>query len=446
MITDLRLLEARWALSAWAGREWVVSSILLTNARVYDIEQAQFREGMISIRNGFIEAIGQKITKSDQLEIDTEQMFLLPGLIDSHVHLCLPTEVSTSSEWVNKSDAEVALYAIKAAERTLLAGITTVRDCGSWNNVIAAVRTGIAAGQFLGPRIVSAGKQISTTTSSAEYMPGLFELGDGPDRLTEACRKQIKSGADFFILIATGAMFSHQSEGPDCLTFTREELATVAKIASDYRRTISAQGTSPEGIQRLVEIGVVSIEHGIFADQSSLELMAEKGTFLVPTLCVAKAMLADKVAANSFPDHIIRRYIDADPTHVGVVKTAHRLGVPIAMGTDAGSPGNHHGQNADECVEMHRRAGIPVAAVIRASTCDAAKLLGKHHQVGRLSRGLAADIIGCVEDPFDDITALTRVAFVMSRGAVVRNDLHKATLSTSRQFDVAETVHADRFR
>jgi imidazolonepropionase-like amidohydrolase len=396
-----------------------MGSIQLTNGSVYDVERGTFRRANITLRDGVIEGIHEKTPRiGDSRQIDVDHLYLLPGLIDCHVHLCLPSEVTKPDEWVQQSDAEVALYAIGAARRTLLAGITTVRDCGSWNRVIGAVRNAIKAGRFAGPRIVSAGKQISTTTGSADYMPALFDLGDGPSALAAAARSQIKHGADFFLLIATGAMFSHESEGPDCLTFTREELAAIAAIASDYRRPIAAQGTSPEGIRRLAEIGVTSIEHGIFADEQALELMAQKKVFLVPTLCVAKALLRDSVAAASFPQHIIRRYTSADPTHIEVVRTAQRLGVPIAMGTDAGSPGNHHGRNADECVEMCRRAGMSAEASIRAATCDAARLLGLGNQIGRLAAGMAADIIGCDDNPLEDITALTRIKLVIKDGTM----------------------------
>jgi imidazolonepropionase-like amidohydrolase len=184
-------------------------------------------------------------------------------------------------------------------------------------------------------------------------------------------------------------------------------------------RPVAAHAHAREGIRHAVEAGVASVEHGTFADRAVLRAMAASGTFLVPTLEAAEALLRHPEVLSALPPHLRARLTETREVHLEAVRTAHRLGVPIAMGTDAGTPGNHHGENAHECVDLVERVGMTPAESLAAATVGAARLLGQQGRLGTLDPGARADVVGLREDPLSDIRALTRVALVVKAGVPV---------------------------
>ena len=221
--------------------------------------------------------------------------------------------------------------------------------------------------------------------------------------------------------MATGGILSPESEDAASTQFTREEIAAAARVAHDNHKHLAAHAHAAEGIRNAVEAGADSIEHGSFADDEVLKLMAERGTFLVPTLCVTAAMMRDKAIREALAPHLRRRLVDFDARHCAAIRRAHQLKVPIAMGTDAGTPGNHHGDNAQEVVEMVTRAGLAPADALTASTLNPAKLLRQADRLGSLEPGKCADVIAVSRDPLKDITVLNEVDFVMKDGLVYKH-------------------------
>jgi len=401
----------------------------LTGGQIYDVEEGGYRRGEIAIddtcaQGGRIEAITATASPGAEDEvIDVDGAFLLPGLIDCHVHLAMPTWVADPAAAAARPEGLIAIHAAVAAERSLLAGFTALRDVGGWNYHEMAVRSAIEAGLIRGPRLFLAGRILSITTGGAQYYPGMYEVADGVEAVMAAARKQLAMGADLIKVMATGAMLSPESEDSRAIQYRPEELAAAVAVARDNYKPVAAHAHACQGIVNAVEAGVDSIEHGTFADDDALALMAERGTVLVPTCCVTQAMLADGAVAAAMPAHLKQRLLEFDAVHHDAVRRAHAAGVAIAMGTDAGTPGNHHGDNAQEIVQMVRDCGLTPAEAILAASLNGARLLRQADNLGSLEPGKCADIIGLNFDPLEDIEELRRVAFVMKGGVVVKDEL-----------------------
>jgi imidazolonepropionase-like amidohydrolase len=395
----------------------------LTGGQVYDVERGAFRRADIGIDGDRIRKIGRaRMTRADT-SIDMAGAWLLPGFIDCHVHLTLPTDVGDPSASRTRSDAAVALFTAWAAEQTLMGGITTARDVGGWNYVEMAVREAIEAGRAKGPRLFLAGKLLSITTGGIAYYPGMYDEANGPDQVRAAARRQIAAGADLIKIMATGAILSPESEDAHAIQFTLEEIKAAVEIAGDNFKHVAAHAHACRGIHNAVSAGVDSIEHGTFADAAAWKRMAKAGTFLVPTNCALTQLLANPGIMSDMPAHLRARMQRYHKVHSDAVRLAHRLGVPIAMGTDAGTPGNHHGENAVEIALMVEEAGMTPAQAIACATANPAKLLRQESNLGSLEAGKYADIVACRENPLHDIRAVTRIAFVMKGGQVFKNGL-----------------------
>ena len=395
----------------------------LAGGQVLDVEAGRFRRATVAIEGERIQAIAEAARPgADDRVVDVSGCFLIPGLIDCHVHLAMATDEADPSAVARWPDALIAIYAMKAAERTLLGGTTTVRDCGGWNYVEMAVRKAIKRGWCIGPRMFLAGRLLSITTGGVDYYPGMYEVANGPDEVRAAARRQLARGADFIKVMATGAMLSPENEDARAIQYTLEELKAASEIAHDNFKHMAAHAHACQGILNAVEAGADSIEHGTYADDRALRLMAERKVTLVPTFCPASSMLRDPAVSAKIPPHLRERLVASREVRQQMVRQAHAHGVPIAMGTDAGTPGNHHGLNAHECVFMVTECGLSPADSIRTATAHAATLLRRAHELGRVDVGAYADVIACPGDPFDDITELTRVSFVMKGGHVHRHD------------------------
>jgi imidazolonepropionase-like amidohydrolase len=392
----------------------------LAGGRVLDVHTGTFGVADIGIDDDRISVVAATPRRdADDDVIDVAGMWLLPGLIDCHVHLTQPTDEPDPLRSARRSDAEVALFTARAAEQTLLGGITTARDVGGWNFVEMDVRRAIDAGIVRGPRLLLAGRLLSITTSTVDYYPGMYEVADGVDAVRAAARRQLAHGADLIKVMATGAMLSSETEDSRAIQFTLDELRAAVEIARDNHKHVAAHCHALRGIENAVEAGVDSIEHCTFADDEVLRRIADRGIFVVPTICAGELLFRDRAVVEAMPEHLRTRMAEFHDLHVSTIRRAHELGAPIAMGTDAGTPGNHHGMNAHECVFMVEQCSMSPIESIRSATLNGATLMRRQQSIGSLDVGKLADVIAVHDNPLDDITTLTRVAMVVKGGEVV---------------------------
>ncbi len=397
----------------------------LRGGRLYDVVEGGYREADLKIERGRIAAMGGTGGPSaDDRAIDVAGACLFPGFIDCHVHLCMPTEDGNPDDpWGGKLPGETAIYAAQAAERTLMGGVTTARDVGGWDYHEIAVRNLIDRGRLKGPRLYCAGRLLSVTTSTIAYYRGMYDEANGPDEVRAKARKQLAMGADLIKVMATGAITSTEYEDARAIQYQLDELKAAVAIAEENRKHCAAHAHACDGIRNAALAGCRSVEHGSFGDEDAYALMAEKGTFLVPTVCVHSALLADNRASANLLPHIRERYAATEDIHLGNTRLASDIGVKIAMGTDAGTPGNHHGDNMQEIERMVTGAALTPRDAIFAATMGGARLLGREEDLGSLAVGKLADVVGFAADPLADIHAIRDVRFVMKGGETARNDL-----------------------
>ncbi len=330
---------------------------------------------------------------------------ILPGLIDCHVHL---SDEGLADATVRDTEP-AALRVLRMAEhakRTLRAGITTVRDVGGRDHLEFALRRAAMDGLVASPRLVLAGKIVSITTAGATAWRGMYREADGRWDVVKAVREQIAAGADVIKIMATGAVLSPEHERPDAAQFADDELRAAVDTAHALGRRVAAHAHGIAGIRRAVEAGVDTIEHGtrLHEDAAVVRAMASRGVFLVPTL-KALALIADPPGAG-IPDHVVAKARERRADRDATFRLALREGVPIAMGTDAATPFNHHGRNAEELALMGE-LGMSPAAAIEASTGAAARALARD-DLGLLAPGRRADVVVWDGDPLRDLGILQR--------------------------------------
>lgn len=361
--------------------------------------------------------------------VDLSDQFVLPGLIDCHVHLAMEFTPDVRLRELQDSDADRAITALANARKTLLAGFTTVRDLGSSGDAVFAVRDAINNGRVSGPRILSAGEAVTPTGGHGDNTNGfredIFEqptpmdgVADGADPCRAAVRNQVKRGADCIKLTATGGVLSNIGAGIEQQMF-EDELRAVVETAHLLGKRAAAHAHGARGIKAAVRAGVDSIEHGTFLDDEAIELMRQHGTYLVPTILAGKTVEANAGIPGYYPAPVAAKARAVGPVIQSAFGRAYKGGVKIAFGTDAGV--SAHGINALEFVYM-TEAGMPNAEAIVSATTSAAYLCGIQDTAGRIKPGMAADIIATSASPLDDITELQRVTFVMRGGEIVKKD------------------------
>lgn len=374
---------------------------------------------VVEIRDGFV---------GEGEVVDLRESFVLPGLIDSHVHLTGQQNPNGRLEEVAQTEAEQAMIGARYARRTLMAGFTTVADLGGSNEAVFALRDGVARGDVPGPRIIAAGSAVSVHGGHGDingYRPDVMHLlspesvCSGPDDCMRAVREQVRAGADIIKITATGGVLSNTAAGLS-QQFSEAELAAIVETAHRMGRQITAHAHGVDGINAFLRAGGDSIEHGTWLDDESIRLFRQRGAWLVPTL-----MAGDFVARiASGPDNFFTpaqtaKALDVGPRMIDMARRAHDGGVRIAFGTDSGvSP---HGDNAQEFALLVR-AGLTPLEAIQAATVGAAEHLRISAEAGRIAPGMPADLIAVPGDPLVDVTELERVRFVMKGGVVYRDD------------------------
>jgi imidazolonepropionase-like amidohydrolase len=384
----------------------------------------------VIIRNGKIAEIlpGHQQGPAGATLIDLKDKFVLPGLIDSHVHLDSDAGGNAALiEAVTDSPARAAYRAAGNAKKTLMAGFTTVRNLGDGTGATLALRDAVAAGELPGPRIIDAGRSISTTSGHMDATLSVSEdlhdsigqenLCDGVESCRQAIRKQVRRGVDVIKIATTGGVNSRIGAGLGRQLFD-DEVKALVDTAHLYGKKVAVHAHGDDGVNIALAAGADSIEHGTMMTDESIKLFKAAGAYYVPTLSTVNGYL-ERLAANpnAYPPDVLAKV----QWRIGVtgksLAKAYPAGVKIAFGTDAGV--SKHGLNADE-FELMVKHGMPASAAIQAATMNAATLLGVEKEVGSLEPGKAADLIAVAGDPIADITILKSVRFVMKDGRVFK--------------------------
>ncbi len=345
--------------------------------------------------------------------IDAGQYTVLPGLIDCHVHLTSDPDPDSSIK-SREPDSMTALRAANNARLTLAGGVTTARDVGGKGMADLSLKKAIGEGIAVGPRLLVSGRCLCMTGGHGHNSGREV---DGPDEARKGAREQIKAGVDVIKVMATGGVLTPGVE-PGSPQMTREEMqAAIEEAHKAGRRTAShAQGNT--GIKNAILAGVDSVDHGCFLDDEAINMMLERGTYLVPTLSAPYNILKHGLAAG-IPEYAIRKTNLVNDSHTASFQKAYKAGVKIAMGTDAATPFNRHGENAYELVLMVKAGMDPMDAVVSA-TKTASELLGVEQLTGTLAPGKAADILIIKGNPLEDINAVMQPWMVLKEGKVVR--------------------------
>jgi imidazolonepropionase-like amidohydrolase len=373
-----------------------------------------------AVQKGYADAgAGDKI-------IDLKNRTVMPGLIDSHVHMEDQQSANQQLKEFTMNEGDIAFQSTVYAKTTLMAGFTTVRDVGG-TGVNIQLRNAIRKGLVVGPRMFTAGKIISSTGGHGDpthgYREGLYAephttetVADGKDACIKAVRQMYKEGADLIKITASGGVLSLEKDGSGA-QFSDEELRAIVETAKDYGMPVAAHAHGAEAIKRAIRAGVTSIEHGTFMDDEAIALFKKYGTWYVPTIIAGKSVADSAKKPGYFPPVIAGKALAIGPIIQGTFAKAYKAGVKIAFGTDAGVYA--HGKNWMEFIYM-TEAGMPVLEAIKCATINASELIGVSDKVGTIEAGKFADIVAVEGDPTQDVLAMGQMRFVMKDGVVYK--------------------------
>ena len=369
------------------------------------------------IQAGFAEVDGATV-------VDLSDSFVMPGLMDMHVHLQGQLGPNNDRDALKMSDQLMQMRSIHYAMNTLMAGFTTVRDVGSSPQEMYAMRDAINNGWIDGPRIIAAGG-VGITGGHADISgvsPDLMELYtspnvcDGPYDCRRAARNVIKYGADLVKITSTGGVMTERRTGTG-QQMEMDELREVVRAAERMGRKVASHAHEEAGIIAALEAGVHSIEHGTYTGPRAIKLFRETGAYLVPTLLAGKTVATMAVESDFMAPSVVEKAIRVGNDMAGNFEKAHKAGVRVAYGTDSGiSP---HGTNAEEALLMVE-AGMSEMGVIVSATVNAADLIDMSEAIGTIEAGKFADIIAVGGSPLDDISELLDVDFVMKGGKIYK--------------------------
>jgi len=399
--------------------------VLIHAGNLIDVETGKIESRKsIVIKNSLITSVSDGyINKSDFQEYyDLKDSYVLPGLMDAHVHL--------AQEYVPKAERDLkvepefnAIFAAANAIKTLNAGFTTVRNVGDGGMETISLRNAINKGIVPGPRILTSGKTIATTGGHGDptnglptdlYEPPTPEEGvvDSFEDIKKAVRQRYKDGTDGIKITATGGVLSVAKSGENP-QFTNNELEALISIAKDYGLWVAAHAHGKEGMLRAVNAGVTSIEHGTFMDEEVMDAMKKNGTYYVPTILAGEWVAEKSKIDNFFPELVRPKAAKIGPQILDTFTKAHKYGVKIAFGTDSGV--SAHGDNWQE-FELMVKGGMSPLESIQSATLETAKLFKLENEIGKIKIGFSADIIALRNNPLENIESLKDISFVMKEG------------------------------
>jgi imidazolonepropionase-like amidohydrolase len=367
------------------------------------------------------------VTRPGAVIIDQRNRFVLPGLIDSHVHLTSELGPNQFMEEVQLTASDAAMRGVENARKTLMAGFTTVADVGAPNDSVFALRRAIAEGRVLGPRVLASGAAVTPDGGHADangFAPDVVDVlrspaaCSGADACRRVTRRQIQAGADLIKITATGGVLSNTAAGVG-QQLSDPELEAIVEAAHAMGRRVTAHAHGVDGINAALRAGVDSIEHGTYLDNDSIRLLRQGNRYVVPTMMAGwwVGQLAEQGGVLSPAQTSKARTVG--PALIAMVRRARAAGVRIAFGTDTGvSP---HGMNARE-FQLLVEAGYTPLQAIQFATVAAADHLQLNDVAGRIAPGFSADIIAVDGDPLADVTTFMNVRYVMARGVTAKSE------------------------
>ncbi len=377
---------------------------------------------ILSVDKGFT-----KPGKGDNV-IDLSTKTVMPGLIDMHVHIESETSKDALTKRYTQNEADIAFQSTIYARRSLMAGFTTVRDCGG-TGVNISLRNAVNAGTLVGPRIFTAGKAVASTGGHGDPTNGSRRdlMGDpgpkegvinGPDDARKAVRQRYKDGADFIKITATGGVLSVAKDGSGP-QFTQEEVNAIVETAKDYGFITAAHAHGAEGMKRAVLAGITTIEHGTLMDEEVMDLMIKMGTYHVPTIIAGRSAAEYAKIPGYYHPLVAPKALEIGSKIQANFAKAYKRGVKMAFGTDAGV--YPHGENAREFGYMVE-GGMPAIDALLCAMQTNATILGAGDKIGSVEAGKLADIVAVNEDPTKNIKTMEKVTFVMKDGVVYKNE------------------------
>ena len=396
----------------------------IVGGTVVDLQgKAPIENAVIIVEGERISAIGEagsvKIPDGAE-QIDAAGAWLIPGLMNMHVHLGLILPGKMAAELANESEAALALRMAANARASLQAGVTTIRLTGDTAHADLALMRAINKGQADGPRIFSSGESLTITAGHGSKGKRNY---DGPDELVKAARTQISAGAKWIKILISGGIATAGGD-LDAVLMTPEEIRAVIDAAHRFGVKVTAHSGSPTATSIAVDYGLDCVEHGYFLDRPTLKKMKEHGAWLVPTIVVSQPATEPFFKAIGSPPWYLERRNSAGKAHWKALQMAIEEGVNIALGTDQFPHEPNDGTTATvREAQYYAEAGMTPLQALRSATIEPARLLQAEDEIGSLETGKYADIVAVDSDPTEDIKALRNILLVMKGGKVYRNNL-----------------------
>lgn len=412
---------------------WTQDVKAIVGATVVNLEGGEaISNAAVVIEAERIKAIGPAETTqvpSGAEVIRAEDTWLIPGLMNMHVHLGLILPGRMAAELANETDAELAYRVADNARKSLFAGVTTIRLPGDKNATAIALSGAIDRGQADGPRIFSAGDMVGITAGHGTRH--VTQTYDGPYELMEAVRTRVLQGASWIKIAISGGIASQGGDIAEAL-MTPEEISAVIDAAHRFGRKVTAHSGSSQATRSAVEAGIDCIEHGYHLDRETLRMMKEQGTWYVPTIVVSQPTVMPFFERIGSPPWYLKRVESVGKDHWKSLQMAIEEGVNIALGTDQFpfEPNDETTATIREA-QYYVEAGMTPLQALRSATIETAKLLEAAQDIGSLEAGKFADIVAVRRDPTQDIKALREIVLVMKGGKVYRNELDSAHRVTS---------------
>ena len=417
ILSALLLFGAGTASAAEAPSVGAAGSFALVEATVVDVEGGvAIPNAVVLINAGKITMVGPAASvavPADAIRISLSGRWLLPGLMDMHVHLSPALDGSSAHE----SDGDRLLRMTANARKALSCGVTTLRLVGEIGGSDFDLRRAIERGLVPGPRIFTTGPIITTTGGHGH----MAERIDGPYGLSQLAREQISKGADWIKISISGGIGNVRGD-INSASMTDEELSTLIETSHRMGVKVTAHNASNEAAAQAMKFGIDGFEHGYNFSESTLREMKAKGIWLVPTVAITQPGIEDFNARNKLPAVFLQRLMAVRSVHWHMLQSAIQIGVPIALGTDQIPCETNSGTSAAiRETELYVEAGMTPAAALRAATIQPARLLGVDSYLGQIKQGYMADIIAVAGDPLKDIRALRTIEFIMKGGQVFHN-------------------------